>query len=200
MQPTAETQARLEAAHEYLVSRGVTFAAGLTEGECRAAEERYGFVFPPDLRWFLTSWLPISRGFPNWRSLGPSVDEQVNWPLEGILFDVMNSQYWRTEWGSRPKSDEAAAAIATQHVRAAPKLIPVMNHVCLPSLPNSEGNPVFSVYQTDVIHGGASLADYLFRILPLDPFAERDPVTDPVYSPAYLIIPFWTQLAKENNG
>ena len=48
-------------------------------------------------------------------------------------------------------------------VARAPKLIPLISHRYLPEEPHEPGNPVFSVYQADVIHYGADLTDYFER-------------------------------------
>ena len=48
--------------------RGLSFAEGLSDAEVHSAEENYGFQFPPDLRAFLQTALPLgSPPFPNWR-------------------------------------------------------------------------------------------------------------------------------------
>jgi hypothetical protein len=41
------------------------------------------------------------------------------------------------------------------------QLIPIYRHRMMPDEPLSPGNPVFSVHQTDIIHYGFDLADYL---------------------------------------
>jgi hypothetical protein len=43
----------------------------------------------------------------------------------------------------------------------APKLIPLLGHRYLPADPCEAGNPVFSVYQSDVIYYGANLQDWM---------------------------------------
>jgi hypothetical protein len=42
-----------------LEKAGVVFEQGLTEKEIRDAESAYGFIFPPDLKAFLTFRLPV---------------------------------------------------------------------------------------------------------------------------------------------
>jgi hypothetical protein len=44
---------------------------------------------------------------------------------------------------------------------AAPKLIPIYHHRMMPDEPHLKGNPVFSVWQTDIIYYGFDLEDYL---------------------------------------
>jgi len=54
-----------------------------------------------------------------------------------------------------------ALHVAGELVAAAPRLIPIYMHRMMPDEPHLPGNPVFSVHQTDIIHYGFDLADYL---------------------------------------
>ena len=45
-------------------------------------------------------------------------------------------------------------------VAKAPRLIPILSHRYMPDDPPLAGNPVFSVYQTDIIYYGYDLASY----------------------------------------
>ncbi|MFF4651151.1 hypothetical protein [Streptomyces sp. NPDC001380] len=44
-----------------------------------------------------------------------------------------------------------------------PVLVPVFSHRFLPAFRGTTGDPVLSVYQTDIIYSGADLAGYLLR-------------------------------------
>lgn len=68
---------------------------------------------------------------------------------------------WLPEWGQRPASLDEAQTIVEEKVRQAPKPIPIFAHLMMPDQPRSAGNPVFSVYQTDIIYYGFDLDDYL---------------------------------------
>ena len=141
---------------------GVRFAAGLSETEARRAEDHHGFRFPPDLREFLISGLPISDGWPNWRDFSdPDIARMIAWPFEGMCFDITNNAFWLDEWGPKPSIDEDAFAVAKAHLDQAPTLIPVCGHRYIPDAPCLAGNPIFSVYQTDIIYYGADLGNYL---------------------------------------
>lgn len=143
-----------------LETAGVSFAPGLTSSEIRAAEARFGFIFPPDLRNFLMFAMPIGDRIPNWRDLDdPYLLDAFGWPLEGLLFDVGNS-IWLPSWGPRPANDGAAVARVTALVQAAPALIPIKGHRYMPALPCEAGNPVLSVYQSDIICYGLNLEDF----------------------------------------
>lgn len=147
---------------EKLEEAGVDFAPGLTDSEARRAEAAYDFRFPPDLEEFLRYALPVSKGWPDWRELEERpIVERLRWPLIGILFDIENNAFWHPDWGTKPGSLEEAFAVAERKVEEAPKLIPIASHRYLPERPRESCNPVFSVYQTDIIYYGSDLANYL---------------------------------------
>ena len=140
---------------------GARLDRGLSPVEFAAAEARYGFRFPADLRALLTTALPLGN-FPNWRALGsPELEEMIRWPLRGMQFDIENNAFWWPTWGPRPAELKDALAVADREVAAAPFLIPVYSHRYLPAEPADAGNPVLSVYQTDIIYYGRDLRSYL---------------------------------------
>jgi hypothetical protein len=49
----------------------------------------------------------------------------------------------------------------TEMIAEAPKLIPIYSHRFIPEEPSEAGNPIFSVYQMDIIYYGFDLDDYL---------------------------------------
>jgi hypothetical protein len=143
---------------------GILFERGLSDGELEACEREFGIRFPPDLRAFLNCALPVSDRFPDWRNA--SRDDLRVWlelPVEGILFDVEHNGFWLPEWGERPADLPAANRRVRTLVARAPKLIPVYAHRMIPDRPHAEGNPIFSVHQTDIICYGCDLRDYLLR-------------------------------------
>lgn len=147
---------------EVLVRADVVFESGLSHAEVQELQGRYGFAFPPDLREFLMFALPISRGFLNWREASEEeIVSRLNWPYEGMCFDIEQNSFWLEEWGRQPRSLDESFAIAREAVKQAPGLIPINGHRYIPDRPNEEGNPIFSVYQTDIIYYGGDLADYL---------------------------------------
>lgn len=155
----------------------VEFDAGLADAEIAAVETRFGFRFPPDLRAFLQIALPRGPQFPDWRSGGEqSLRGWLELPLRGILFDIEHSGFWLREWGPWPGSVEEACRMAAALVAKAPKLIPIFGHRMMPDEPALPGNPVFSVHQTDIIHYGFDLEDYLrheFHLAGREPWPEQ---------------------------
>lgn len=145
-----------------LSEQGIQFAPGLTDGEVSRVQERHSFLFPLDLREFLQTGLPQGEQFPDWRSGTESaLREWLNVPRAGVLFDVEHNEFWLPEWGPRPGDLASALRFVGELISAAPKLIPVYGHRMMPDEPQSAGNPVFSVHQTDIIYYGFNLADYL---------------------------------------
>lgn len=152
-----------------LQEAGVVFDSGLTQGEIQLAEESFGFQFPPDLKSFLMFALPSGQGWPNWRDVDdPELERMLHWPYEGIYFDIQNNSLWPVGWGTKPASLNEALEIAKRKIDEAPKLIPVFLHRYLPDRPSLEGNPVFSVYQSDIIYYGSNLWIYLQNEFQLD--------------------------------
>ena len=151
----------LSTVKEKLEAAGVAFDKGLTEREIQLVEQSFRFSFPPDLKALLMFALPCGKSWPNWRNLeDPQIEVMMSWPTEGICFDIENNGFWPETWGTKPESLDQAFEVANQKVSAAPKLIPIYGHRYLPDRPSIEGNPVFSVYQTDIICYGSNLWRY----------------------------------------
>ncbi|MGB7284709.1 MAG: hypothetical protein WBE13_20750 [Candidatus Acidiferrum sp.] len=153
---------------EAMRQQGIVFEKGLMADEFESLEHRNGFRFPDDLREFLSLGLPVSDHFPDWRTgkvVGghgsrSTIDGLIDWPARGMCFDIENNGFWMQEWGPRPDQLEDAFQVAREFVKQAPPLIPVFSHRFLPAEPLTAGNPVLSVYQTDIIYYGPELASY----------------------------------------
>lgn len=138
------------------------WADGLTEAEISEAETMHGLRFPPDLRTLLQSRLPCGPQWPDWRH-PETVADRLAWPWEGAAFDIEENAFWLDEFGPRPLQLEEALRVARPHFDAAPKLIPIFVHRSIVSVPYAPGNPILSVYQTDIICYGLDLADWISR-------------------------------------
>lgn len=158
-------------------NQGIKFDPGLTDAEVEKVEKRFGFQFPVDLKAFLQLALPVGEKFPNWRS--SENEKLIKWldqPRQGVEFDVLHNNFWLDEWGPRPKTLEEVEKIINKLLKSAPILIPIYAHRMMSCEPNISGNPVFSVHQTDIIHYGFDLLDYLkheFKVLVREPYPER---------------------------
>jgi hypothetical protein len=181
-------------AQAVLVTARVQIAAGLTDEEFLRVERRFGFRFPPDLRSFLAIGLPDSGRWVDWRNADEkAIRERLNWPLEGICFDIEHNQFWLDEWGERPADLQEAFHVARRAVSEAPALIPICSHRYLPADPFEAGNPVFSVHQTDIIYYGADLMDYL-----QNEFSYYFGRAEYAITKIPRRVRFWSRLAEEN--
>lgn len=182
-----------DAAHiaDLLRQSGVLLALGLTDTEVDQVQKRFGFRFPPDLRALLQYALPVSPEFPNWRDESEeSLRRRLEWPRDGIFFDIEHNGFWLEEWGPQPGELSRALERAKHEIAKAPVLIPVFSHRYMPEEPHLSGNPVFSVYQTDIIYYGANLAEYFAN--------EFVPSEDYSIAPGIRNIRFWSQLVEAN--
>ncbi|NGM50156.1 SMI1/KNR4 family protein [Caulobacter sp. 602-2] len=168
------------------------WGAPYTEAELDAAQARFGFLFPPDLRALLLEHR--LAGALDWTRDHEAIAEAFAWPYEGLLFDVGNNGLWWPEWGPRPdRADERAAALR-RAVDAAPRLIPVLGHRYMPETPGEAGNPLFSVHQADVIVYGIDLSHYLQVEF------GGDAAPFDVNRGRLKTIPFWSELVEREGG
>lgn len=181
-----------------LKARGIAFEGGLTDKEIEDIKHVFEITFPEDLKQFLQTELPISEGFVNWRKglnnekKKLEIINRLNWPLNGILFDIKNNAFWLDSWGIRPSDNKNQAKIVTAQIAKQPRLIPIYSHRYISSEPNEIGNPVFSVYQTDIIYYGFDLLDYFSREFKI----EHLKLSEKIESPKR--IPFWSNLIDIN--
>jgi hypothetical protein len=106
----------------HLTLDGVSFDAGLTTEEVQQVEQKFSICFPPDLRAFLQTALPVSDGFVPWRwgirntDIAHRIIERIHWPTDELLFDVRKGTFWRPEWGIRPSDNRQWEEVARQHL------------------------------------------------------------------------------------
>jgi hypothetical protein len=115
---------------------GVKFDEGLSSKELELIEGRFQFHFPPDLREFLGCALPISKGWIDWRRWSDSeIQARLNWPFEGICFDIQHNAFWLDRWGEKPAELTKAFERARATVEHGPRLIPIYGHRYMPDCP-----------------------------------------------------------------
>jgi hypothetical protein len=165
----------------------MSWGPGYTPAELDRAQERFGLVFPPDLVALFGDRRP-SNGH-DWTDEA-AIRKALAWPFKGLLFDVEHNDLWWQEWGARPDRADERAEVLRAVVSRAPKLIPLIGHRYLPEQPHESDNPVFSVYQSDIIHYGANLADYFER--------ESAGYTCRPWPDNIKYIPFWSDLVERN--
>jgi hypothetical protein len=171
--------------------------AGYTQSELDDIQAKWKLRFPPDLIAILLERrrvIDLGERFQSfdWLEAADSViTDALNWPFEGFLFDVWNGSWW-PEWGEMPSSPELQKERLKEIFARAPKLIPVYGHRYIPEEPKEAGNPIFSVWQMDVICYGADLSDYiaLETRAPTVPSGETKPLK---------CIDFWSRAVEFNN-
>ena len=159
-----DTGADIDACIALLQAHGVPLGPGLRREQIADIEARYGFEFSPDHRRLLERVQPSGESWLHWtEDSEESIRSRLDWPRDGVLFDVENDAFWPAGWGARPRTAEARSAIVTERVARWPALVPLYSHRYMPAAPAGPGAPVFSVWQTDVIFYGSDLLDYLRR-------------------------------------
>lgn len=181
------TQNQINAIVKALTAKGIQLEQGLSNDEVIQIEQKFNIKFPPDLKAFLQTVLPVDfedddsdlseeellnfvpsgYGWVNWR-LGLHsekeshiIQERLDFILEGILFGVECRDFWWHNWGEKPDDLNKCFEIVKVHYQTYPQMIPVFMHRFIPSTPNEMGNPVFSINSTDIIYYGNDLASYL---------------------------------------
>lgn len=161
--------------HDLASRIGATIERGLSDAEVAAVQVMFEIAFPPDLRQFLQAGLPTGERWPNWALALSSafeadrIRDMLRWPRDGMLIDVEQNGFWDSTWGVRPDDRAERAGVVTRAVAAAPRLIPIFGHRYISAEPSESGNPVFSVYQTDIIIYGSNLETYLLAEAKLAP-------------------------------
>lgn len=151
-----------DAAARLAASGTVPIERGLSDDEFAHVEQMLGFEFADDHRAFLAAGLPVGGAWPNWRDEGrKSLQKRLQLPLDGILFAVEWNGFWPPGWGQRPARMKDALRTANYQLARVPRLVPVFSHRYLPAGRSSSGNPVLSVFQTEVTVDGADLAGYI---------------------------------------
>jgi len=181
---------------ELLNKRGIETRDGMNFDEIAATQDFYGIVFPPDLQGILMSFTPVSNGFYDWNDYSPDnvkkIKHRLEWPIYGILFDVEHNNFWWATWGDKPDSMSAKIQTAREHLENAPRLIPVFGHRFISSYPNEAQNPVYSVYQTDIIYYGEDIWDY-FKV------EFREKKYPDIEWEKIKKIPFWSEVCEWNS-
>ncbi len=156
--------AQISRVRSILNEYGVECKDGMKDEQFIQAENYYNFVFPPDYKELLRTLLPVSNSFYDWTDYTISntekIKKMISWPIEGALFDVENNDIWLKSWGNKPLDLKSRLSIARNNMEKVPKLIPIYSHRYVASLPNEENNPIYSVYQTEVIFYGENIWDY----------------------------------------
>jgi hypothetical protein len=139
-------------------------APGLSTGQIASIEGQLGFRLPDDFAYLFSNLQDPGGVFFPWLEFDKrKYDEKIEWVLHGVEFDIEKNNLWLDRWGSKPDELSAALNAARKDFETWPKLLPIYGHRFLAAEPCCEGNPVFSIMQTDIIYYGANLAHYLLN-------------------------------------
>jgi hypothetical protein len=140
--------------------------SGYTQTELDDIQAKWNLRFPPDLCALYRERRRVIDMGDKFRSHDWLEDSDeiladlLNWPLEGFLFDVRQGLWW-PEWGELPVKLDQVEEKFRDIFAQAPKLVPVFGHRYIPEEPGECGNPIFSVWQMDVVYYGVDLNDYI---------------------------------------
>ncbi|EGO8358130.1 SMI1/KNR4 family protein [Escherichia coli] len=169
-----------------LRAKGIIFYAGLSEAEITTIEQTFNFCFPLDFKAFLHTALPASEGFIHWRQalysgkIEREVKQRFNTPIEGVLYDVMKNDFWLDVWGEKNLNLDSRKDHFDKISNQCPVLIPLYRNRYMATSLHTGGNPVYSVYNSDIICTGNDLACWMkteFNLaLPGNYQADKNPV------------------------
>ncbi|HWJ85672.1 MAG TPA: hypothetical protein VNR62_09590 [Cellulomonas sp.] len=181
-----------ELAHELLSYVDEPVGRGLSGAERARVERRFGFRFAPAHRAFLAIGMPRGPLWPNWRS-GSTSDLRtlVRAPVDGVVADVLEHDFWPSAWGARPASDAGREAVARAQLINVPTLVPFFGRRYVPAAEQASGSSVLAVHRTEVVVLGNDLASYVDRELSVGYLLHHAP---PATVPA--TVPFWSDLAR----
>ena len=147
-----------------LKDKGIKFDAGLTQSELEKIYEIYKIKFPLSLKSFLTTALPVSDGFCDWRDLSSGNIMKIKNTMQHFYefvksasFEeyISNSTYSLDQWCKI--SREQRVEVVAELYRNAPKIIPVYSHRFMPGINDDNDLPVLSIYYDDIVYYGRNL-------------------------------------------
>lgn len=177
-------------AARWLKADKVHVEPGLNDTEVDAIEGRYEFRFPPDLRMFLQTVVPISapkskrvwfymsrmkprRGrmrpiawsLPNWRKPNRELDDMVTKSFDLATWygdQQIERGQWDERWGIKPDDLQEAKRQMVESVRRAPRTIPLSNAFYMSADPSEPGNPIWEYFIEDLqYYAGFDLPGFL---------------------------------------
>jgi hypothetical protein len=180
---------------ERLEDAGVRLDRGLTDADVKRIEKKYAFTFGPDQRALLRAALPLGDAWLNWRHATPAnIRERLARPVDGVVSDVLDRDFWPSSWGPRPDQANAAERVARERLALVPTLVPLYGESYLPAVPVPAGAPVFSVSGSSI---GLAAADLLAYIVAEFSFSSDGVVPG---SASALTVPFWSDRARGAPG
>lgn len=139
---------------------------GYSQIELDDVQAKWDLRFPPDLIELLRECRPLvdHQECFDWVTAEPKLIKfWLDWPFEGYWRTVQRAGAWWPEWGERPRKFGEQREKLRGIFANAPTLIPLLGHRFIPDEPSETGNPVFSVFHSDIVYYGANLLDWLAR-------------------------------------
>ncbi len=168
---------------------GARWTGGLTPHEINEIEKKWLVKFPPDFQLFLEILHTIDRKevieetdwetdevityerpfFYNWKTDTTELESRFSWPFRTILDDIEGTNsVWLHSWGKRPTEASVRRRKFQQWFDKTPSLIPITGHRFIIAEPTVSGNPILSVWGSDIILYGWNLRHYLLHELSWD--------------------------------
>lgn len=162
---------------------------GLSDTQIDSIENKYAIKFSSEHREFLKVLHSIDKRevieytetfdedaeikcydepfFYNWLTDDEEIQERMAWPYRTIFEDVVGAnKVWLESWGNtRPKSDDDKETVFSEWFKQTPKLLPIKSHRFVVSIENQEGNPVLSIWGSDIVVYGWNMRHYLLNEL-----------------------------------
>jgi len=110
-------------------------------------------------------------------------------PVDGVVADVLEHDFWPARWGQRPADLVEREAAARRRLDAVPVLVPLVGQRYLPAADPLPTLPVLSLHRTEVLVAGRDLVEFVDREFSVGA-TRRDPDDG---APR---VPFWTELAE----
>lgn len=146
-----------------MLEKGIRFEAGYKE-ELNRIEEVYKIHMPEELKSFFMEVFPVSDGFYNWKDFNNDNVTKINMALNRPSVDLkecIEEVDWCESWGMEPEDHLSREKEILHKLEKAPMLIPLYNHRYIGSQ-YEYGNPIFSVWGSDIIYYGENLEMYLY--------------------------------------
>lgn len=175
-----------------LTYAGESRQPGLSSDELAALEARHDFRFSAVHRAFLSFGVPEGAGWVRWRSRR-DVAARLRVPVDGVVADVLEHDFWPRAWGPRPDGDARRAEAARAALRRVPPLVPLRGARYLPGGLARPAVGVLSVLRTDVVPFADDLVDFVAKEFSMasDGSVERPPWAPP---PRRVPVRFWSEL------
>ena len=173
-----------------LIKNRRKFRGGISERKIKKAEKLYNVFFPQDFKILLKTYR-IKSNY-DWGDFSSKnveiIKNALERPLKGIIYDIINNNFWYDPWGERPNKIDEAIEIAKEKYKSVPKLIPIHTHRYIPMISSDKDIPVISVHQTDIIYYGNDINDYIRQEFTNDKSGSFNDID------MYRYIEFWSDI------